>query len=234
MPLVGPRPSLPTISPYSSHDSMQSWTTSDLCEKCASFNLDLFESKSFSWWIKSPECPLCRFLNEVHSQWTPLGGNQLKSFNIESKTLESHRYSITYGGKPNCFLLSHYPYEAFLCPIPATETRKFSSAFQFKRFTKNVNDYGILREWVSHCETEHSATFSKNNDEYRQLQDLKVIDCSKEEIINAPKNCKYAALSYVWGDLGTVHEARSKLSDGLPNTLKDTIQVVLKLRLQYL
>jgi hypothetical protein len=87
-------------------------------------------------------------------------------------------------------------------------------------------DFSKVREWMSHCELHHQdrCRFS-----VEPVLRMKVIDCSSSSaaIIPAPKQCSYAALSYVWGYSGSQNRT-------VPATIKDAIIVCKELRIPYL
>ncbi|PMD37884.1 HET-domain-containing protein, partial [Hyaloscypha variabilis F] len=69
----------------------------------------------------------------------------------------------------------------------------------------------------------------------------KVIDCKTRAIVKAPPNCKYAALSYVWGtpEAGTVDQSIGNAqgifaTDVCPAVIRDSLLATLSLDLQYL
>jgi hypothetical protein len=59
-------------------------------------------------------------------------------------------------------------------------------------------DWDVAREWISHCISEHNTDCRIAD--CLMLSDFRVIDCKTRDIILAPPNCAFAALSYVWGD----------------------------------
>ena len=70
---------------------------------------------------------------------------------------------------------------------------------------------------------------------------LKVINCRTREVISAPANCSYAALSYVWSTTMRRNEQQLRttlpchtLSLALPKTINDATMVVIRPGLQYL
>ena len=61
-------------------------------------------------------------------------------------------------------------------------------------------------------------------------QKLKVIDCVERMIVDAPPDCNYIALSYVWG----ANQACPSFKEKLPQTIEDSIPTVLHLGYRYL
>ena len=100
-------------------------------------------------------------------------------------------------------------------------------------------NFPLIQEWLHHCKKRHSCTMRFS----RPLQ-LSMIDCKTLEIVIAPPNCNYFALSYVWGaasvsvpapatatDLPS--ETRDLLSSAAP-VVRDAIKVVQSLGWRYL
>jgi hypothetical protein len=124
------------------------------------------------------------------------------------------------------------------------------------QFTEWI-DFDDVHRWISTCEQKHGsecspATFNpavlpRNSD--RQL-DFRLIDVEAMCIVYAPRQCRYIALSYVWGRrnksrliLTSDNEealmepgalALSETRTSIPNTILDTMSVVRKLRERYL
>ncbi|KAH6642715.1 heterokaryon incompatibility protein-domain-containing protein [Boeremia exigua] len=108
--------------------------------------------------------------------------------------------------------------------------RKFQHALQHK-FPQQV-DVAKLRTWIGDCENFHDQYCTPS-----QLPDLvgmKIIDCERQVVVDVPRDCKFVALSYVWGD----QFSQSKSSFGpqakLPKTIQDSIQLTQQLGLRYL
>lgn len=62
---------------------------------------------------------------------------------------------------------------------------------------------GLLRDWVGECEKDHAEGDCGKRlrlDLKDHVQGFQVIDCRRNYIVTPAVDCKYAALSYVWGD----------------------------------
>jgi len=68
------------------------------------------------------------------------------------------------------------------------------------------------------------------------IEGFRVIDYSASVIVPAPVDCRYAALSYVWGSAsGPSHNKDTgQLPHTMPQTIQDAIQMTKALRLKYL
>lgn len=110
---------------------------------------------------------------------------------------------------------------------------------------KNVN-FTLLNRWLSLCNHLHPElsqdTFSSPAEVFSHLR---VIDVNRQCIIDAPKDCMYLALSYVWGQgkvLTLSRENRIALGregglesamDLLPLTIRDAILLAKELHIPY-
>jgi hypothetical protein len=97
-------------------------------------------------------------------------------------------------------------------------------------------DLDIVRNWLNHCRDNHGKVCGKTT---TGASDIKVIDCVTRKIIEAPDECKYAALSYMWGQPSPEPSARGVQTLGedlprLPKTIEDSISVTKELGLRYL
>jgi hypothetical protein len=104
---------------------------------------------------------------------------------------------------------------------------KMANDMEPRRIEHDKIDYGIVRRWLNFCEEHHEKPCQTAT---ANIHGLKVIDCHTRRIVPAGENCKFVALSYVWGV--TVAPERP---DGLfPPTIEDSIAVTLQLGMQYL
>ncbi|KAL5424596.1 hypothetical protein PMIN04_003134 [Paraphaeosphaeria minitans] len=97
----------------------------------------------------------------------------------------------------------------------------------------------LIQDWLQHCKKKHSCTMR-----YSRPSKLRMIDCKKLDIVIAPPNCNYFALSYVWGSPSAANPAFSSAQDPAPSTrnllhaaapvVRDAIKVVLSLGWRYL
>ncbi|KAI0138500.1 HET-domain-containing protein [Hypoxylon sp. NC0597] len=88
----------------------------------------------------------------------------------------------------------------------------------------------IVRGWMTRCEREHSTSCRVEWSD--QLLLCRMIDVSSRRIVECPPQCRYIALSYVWGGIGP---QPGDLERGeLPQTIEDAITVTKDLGLKYL
>ncbi|KAI1128354.1 heterokaryon incompatibility protein-domain-containing protein [Nemania abortiva] len=91
---------------------------------------------------------------------------------------------------------------------------------------RRVN-FDHIKQCLEHCQATHEACTKPGTTD--EIDGFRVIDCRSErfDVIPAPQNCRYVALSYVWG--GTPPE-----ENAIPQTIKDSIQATLSLGFEYL
>lgn len=107
----------------------------------------------------------------------------------------------------------------------------------------------LVREWLSACDTQHHLEASNITQPIAPghlPRGFMVIDVRAGCLIDAPPNCSYVALSYVWGvfyegELSATMAAMPDLRlpgslrrDTLPATIWDTFTVCLEIGVQYL
>ena len=89
--------------------------------------------------------------------------------------------------------------------------------------------FSQIREHIDICMKGHKSC---SLEYFRPLENLQVIDCEQRLIVNAPTDCKYIALSYVWGTPSGSEDF--VLSHSLPPTIEHSILTTLKLGYRYL
>ncbi|KAG4442823.1 hypothetical protein IFR05_001704 [Cadophora sp. M221] len=121
----------------------------------------------------------------------------------------------------------------------------------FGRLMGSSIDPEKLKSWLHTCEGSHGDDCNSPEwlGEPSQPSFLKVIDVEKRCVVPAPPNCRYMALSYVWGDPDEVKSrlwlmkmtnvAKSQLDNGLnfnllPTTIRDSMELVSKIGERYL
>lgn len=115
----------------------------------------------------------------------------------------------------------------------AVEPLRQSSPFpEPQRFKHEKINYSLIKYWMHYCNNTHSERCKP--DKFTLPESFKVIDCRKHEdlkVISAPADCKYAALSYVWGNIENLGPDDGKK---FPQVVMDSIKVVQELDCDYL
>ncbi|KAI1862341.1 uncharacterized protein JN550_010203 [Neoarthrinium moseri] len=98
------------------------------------------------------------------------------------------------------------------------------------RYRGSLCDLDLLRTWLRVCETEHGELCHVEWSE--KLLICKVIDVEERKVVPCPQDCRYTALSYVWGAV----EVKTGALEGryLPQTIEDAITVTKRLGVRYL
>ncbi|KAF8884196.1 heterokaryon incompatibility protein-domain-containing protein [Gymnopilus junonius] len=120
------------------------------------------------------------------------------------------------------------------------------------------NKFGMIRDWITLCDRWHGRDCDKSEmldhevkDPASEIPHFRLIDVIENRLVHAPPDCKYVALSYVWGRIDpqtilralkdNVAELEStgalklpKYYNTMPKTIRDAIQVVRELGLRYL
>ncbi|KAF8957040.1 heterokaryon incompatibility protein-domain-containing protein [Flammula alnicola] len=115
-----------------------------------------------------------------------------------------------------------------------------SSKILFARPIKEDQiDFAMVRNWISMCENWHGSSCNKSQMFRREVKSVvdeipsfRLIDVVDNCIIRAPKNSKYAALSYVWGKVDFLRTL--KVSWRIPGTILDAMEVTRELNIRYL
>jgi hypothetical protein len=89
--------------------------------------------------------------------------------------------------------------------------------------------FSQIREHIDVCMKHHESC---SLEYYRPLVDLRVIDCKHRLLVDAPTDCRYIALSYVWGEVSSPEDY--VLSHSLPPTIEHSIITTLRLGFRYL
>ncbi|RGP64953.1 hypothetical protein FSPOR_7567 [Fusarium sporotrichioides] len=76
-----------------------------------------------------------------------------------------------------------------------------------------------------------ATTWSLRSHTFTPSQDFKVIQCENGQIIPAPAGCRYAALSYVWGDIQYPDPSGY---NKFPRVVEDSMKVAFELGCKYL
>jgi hypothetical protein len=89
-------------------------------------------------------------------------------------------------------------------------------------------DFDRIQLWLQSCSNADVAPQPRQKTAY--LPGFRLIHCRSREITKPPQECRYVALSYVWGK-NPLEESQSQL---FPRTIEDAIKVCLKLGFEYI
>ncbi|KAH9221870.1 heterokaryon incompatibility protein-domain-containing protein, partial [Leptodontidium sp. 2 PMI_412] len=89
--------------------------------------------------------------------------------------------------------------------------------------------------WIDFCRLNHSGDCVPTA--LIGISSFRVINCTTQSVINAPQNCQFVALSYVWGRSDLSNQDRKSGAPSLhaaPKVIADSIEVTRLLGFQYL
>ena len=103
-----------------------------------------------------------------------------------------------------------------------------------RRILPDHIDFSVFKDCIKLCEEKHAQTCLPVWVE--QPRGFRVIDCVNNTVVAAPSACRYAALSYVWGN---TQADEKDIIDGMPlkavpSVVEDSIATTLALGLRYL
>jgi hypothetical protein len=238
-----------------------------LCPLCRSIDLHnppnrtyvLGRARTDYYWVlgavgdlaRRRSCRLCSFLLNVlqlnasnleisdsqwHGAWVHLRGAQTKGkHNLKYFTVsllpKDREGNILPGNNPEKF-----DYRISLSIEGGTERQ------QRARPVPATVDVARLQSWISSCDQEHHGCKATPDTTFNveRAKNVKLLDCHSLEVVQAPDQCSYVALSWVWGSFKLSTTLRSSLAkrqlklDQLPPTIQDATLLVRQLGQRYL
>ncbi|KAF3039491.1 hypothetical protein E8E12_002208 [Didymella heteroderae] len=92
-------------------------------------------------------------------------------------------------------------------------------------------DLEQVKSWLLECETTHGQGCASTRQ--APVLKLKVIDVERMQVVTAPDDCVFAALSYVWGN-GSDYPIDPNRLESSPQTIRQSILLVQSLGYRYL
>lgn len=151
-------------------------------------------------------CPFCRLLWDQAIFSKDSRGNPKPDSKINVE-VDFDKFSIT-GQLANTYV----PYlridgtgfmnttHLFHSPEPGTEGDCTRALFRGRPWTPLV-DVKLIQHWLDRCERSHDKCRESNGTGAQDFpHSIRVIDVNKRCVVEIPANCKYVALSYVWGN----------------------------------
>jgi hypothetical protein len=166
--------------------------------------------------LQESDCKLCKFLGTIGSGRVSSDDPRDEEAYLDLTLNRSHSthanfMTMSFNGEPD---------DKTLITIHSTKDNK---KWHPPLIDPEAIDYGMLREIAAQCHLEHRDCRPSS---VPQLKGFKVIDCHLREVITAPADCQYVALSYVWG----------KHTDNgcFPVTIEDSFRVTKSMGYRYL
>jgi hypothetical protein len=91
--------------------------------------------------------------------------------------------------------------------------------------------FSRVKDLFNTCAEQHADCSLPREDRF--IPNLRVINCTTREVVNAPANCEYVALSYVWGSVQSDHDDLTSMQI-LPRVIEQSLVVTSKLGFKFL
>ncbi|KAL2066388.1 hypothetical protein VTL71DRAFT_2459 [Oculimacula yallundae] len=187
------------------------------------------------------KCSLCSIFAAIR----PRGGRE-KSYLVSAYKNDADLGGISFTGLPkNCAVLTvtagdeQYIDGLFAlvedCGYQNYEVENDDATRGIRHLSCDTVEWSALSSWLRQCDDTHVGSCKQQ--QLPRIPFLRMIHCEERTLVSAPENCRYIALSYVWGtdvfddsDL----EIGNSLPCNLPRTIEDSLTVAKKLRVRYL
>ena len=193
-------------------------------------------------------CELCRFFTDCLQASVVKRPSDTTSRKAERFQLGSVKYNTTFSFKfedpDDPFLRLDFSYEEvhsegrptyweeiYLGCTRADDDQEMHFA---PRIVPSLVDIpGFLRVLVETCQETHQKNPCCVSADACFPKPIRLIDCETRSVVKAPKNCRYAALSYTWG-MGKFQMSDCESRLVYPQTVEDAITVVWGIGLKYI
>jgi hypothetical protein len=120
-----------------------------------------------------------------------------------------------------------------------------------RKISSTQIDDSLVKNWLQLCERHHGKSCTLPLQTTEEMQSLltsptRVIDVEKHCIVDTERDCRYVALSYVWGQVSTLRLLKSNkvtmmtpdslasMRQDIPRTISDAIDLVSRIGERYL
>jgi hypothetical protein len=103
---------------------------------------------------------------------------------------------------------------------------------EHRRVQPACTNFDRVKSWIRICEKEHGEVCKPTLTAF--IQHLRVIDVVEGKVVLAPANCKFVALSYVWGSGSIAQDNGVESLHTVPKTIEDAKNVTMRLGYRYL
>lgn len=191
--------------------------------------------------VKDSSCPLCRIVSKTLSE-----GSLVKD--IRTQTELSWTTGVC--GRRS-FSPRHAAIDTWICFKSRLEPSADQDTMFIKPRTAPTVETSRMLNWVSSCERLHGSTCALTTDvtfdkAFRTLKVLRLLDVKTNCLVETTSLERYVALSYVWGSVSSfrlttmnrpallIQGSLEKVTESLPNTIKDAIVLTRHLGCRYL
>lgn len=186
--------------------------------------------------LATSSCKICRILSVVKPQPLDTTECEVKAVSLYCFNSYIRPFASTSARSLKTTALYVWPRDKFSPgSIPSRclvaikrDTKDFCSRITSPRSI----DYGWLRSLAQSCEESHKLCGRRGSHDPVSVPGLKVIEVLSRAVIQAPPDCRYVALSYVWGKQPAV--GRESHLQNPPRLIEDAISVTIAMGYKYL
>jgi hypothetical protein len=224
----------PNLQAYSSlvsgFDVRLDNNAADICTSCRAL-IRTGEPKFGKLQIESPSstCSICRLLNKCmpgarHIRYSK---RELTGQHDELGRENIHRFKhiVMIGALFEMTHKTHW-YTFLVSDLTLEEAETTFQSF----LTPPLVSLARVEENLQECVTVHGQKCVP--EAHQKLLHLRVIDCHTRMVVDAPANCHFVALSYVWGETSATENFSSL--ETMPLTIAHSIHVTVELGFKYL
>lgn len=193
-------------------------------------------------WETSSKCSLCKLFASV----MPSDPNEIVGYRRVSFKLYAFPRNVALGGIiPLIGVARAEDWDILEMQMPSRKhgylgcspPDDLSGGFGVRQICPELFSVDFARDCIAHCQKKHGGSCEQAR-EPKVAPFFRVIDCKTRAIIVAPPGCSYAALSYVWEAVPASQAMSGRSSrpvlDNCSKVIRDSIEVALKINLQYL
>jgi hypothetical protein len=131
-------------------------------------------------------------------------------------------------------VITYFAIESPTTPVPSGDSMLLSSPGHARLVDTKTVDWDRIRDWIGTCskDPQHFDCRSMN----LTLDGFRVIDCLSRAVVPLPPMAKYAALSYVWGQINSSEPLLDggRLPAVTPMAIEDSMHCATQLGFRYL
>lgn len=175
-------------------------------------------------------CPVCNLLRSRDREISDAFSDLTWRAGVQTSSIFRPGFDDSTGSQVHLrqvYRMDPLQYAYYLIRISKMGERITRSGYQYRDPPKV--SFSQIREHIDICMKGHKSC---SLEYFRPLVDLRVIDCEQRLVVDAPTDCRYITLSYVWGEQSGSEDF--VLSRSLPPTIEHSILTTLKLGYKYL
>jgi hypothetical protein len=202
----------------------------------------IFQTRNAPWVSRAEDCCICYLLGEIMNRHHLAPGfYDIEEFRYQEETgpglpLVLKPKEVQPGNLRMLCFSNAFSRASLRYPHMIVTRLEPQNAYGRSRLGKRhfqELDLDKIRAWVKSCEETHLETCCLGGPSHSPLRNLQLIDCQQNIVVCAPANCRYVALSYVWGHSDAPVNGLERWDD-VPATIRHSIRLTRMLGFQYL